>query len=228
MKKVVTFGEIMLRLSPPGLERFLQSPVLSATFGGGEANVAVSLAHFGCESVYVTALPAARDRRGCASCTASRGRRYRSHRAARLARGDLFRGDRSQPAGLDRHLRPGALGDQRALARRIDWSAVLSGAAWFHVTGITPALGPNAAQATARAILAAREAGARVSFDLNYRRKLWTEAEAQRVVGPLLRNVDLVVANEEDLQSVLGIQVANTDVAAGHLAIEGYSTQPSV
>jgi 2-dehydro-3-deoxygluconokinase len=99
---------------------------------------------------------------------------------------------------------------------------VLTGATWFHVTGITPALGPRAADATSRAIGAARAAGARVSFDLNYRRKLWTEADAQRVVGPLLRDVNVVVANEEDLQSVLGIHVANTDVAAGRLAVDGF------
>ena len=222
-RKVVTFGEIMLRLSPPGLERFLQSPVLSATFGGGEANVAVSLAHFGCESVYVTALPA--HAIGEAALHALRAEGVGTdHIVRRGSRVGIYFAETgaSQRASTVIYDRAHSAISELS-PDSIDWSAVLSGAAWFHVTGITPALGPNAAQATARAILAAREAGARVSFDLNYRRKLWTEAEAQRVVGPLLRNVDLVVANEEDLQSVLGIEVANTDVAAGHLAIEGYT-----
>jgi 2-dehydro-3-deoxygluconokinase len=222
MKKVVTFGEIMLRLSPPGVERFLQSPVLSATFGGGEANVAVSLAHFGLESVYVTALPA--HAIGEAAIHALRAEGVRTDGIVRIGsrvgiyfaetgasqRASTVIYDRAHSAISD--MDPGA----------VDWPAVLSGAAWLHVTGITPALGPNPAQATARAIGAARAAGARVSFDLNYRRKLWTEAEAQRVVGPLLRDVDLVVANEEDLQSVLGIHVAGTDVSSGRLAIEGF------
>jgi 2-dehydro-3-deoxygluconokinase len=104
----------------------------------------------------------------------------------------------------------------------VDWESVMSGAAWFHVTGITPALGPSAAEATRRAMAAARMAGARVSVDLNYRRKLWTEAQAQTVMRPLMREVDVVIANEEDLQSVLGVPVEGTDVTAGHLAVEGF------
>ena len=162
MNKVVTFGEIMLRLSPPGVERFLQSPVLSATFGGGEANVAVSLAHFGCESVYVTALP--------------------SHAIGEAALHAL----RAEGVRTDHIVRSGS---------RVG--------IYFAETG-------------------ASQRASTVSFDLNYRRKLWTESEAQRVVGPLLKDVELVVANEEDLQSVLGIHVANTDVAAGRLAVDGF------
>ena len=221
-RKVVTFGEIMLRLSPPGLERFLTSPTLSATFGGGEANVAVSLAHFGCESVYVTALPT--HAIGEAAVRALRAEGVHTDQIVRRGSrvgiyfAETGASQRASTVIYDRahsaisELTPDA----------VDWSAVLSGAAWFHVTGITPALGSNAAEATARAIRAARQAGARVSFDLNYRRKLWTESEAQRVVGPLLKDVDLVVANEEDLQSVLGIHVANTDVAAGRLHVDGF------
>jgi 2-dehydro-3-deoxygluconokinase len=222
VKKVVTFGEIMLRLSPPGVERFLQSPVLSATFGGGEANVAVSLAHFGLESAYVTALP---DHAiGEAAIHALRAEGVRTDRIVRggsrvgIYFAETGASQRASTVIYDRA--HSAIAELSADA--IDWTAVMSGAAWFHVTGITPALGPQAADATARSIRAARAAGARVSFDLNYRRKLWTEAEAQRVVGPLLRDVDVVVANEEDLQSVLGIQVANTDVATGRLAIDGF------
>ena len=222
MKKVVTFGEIMLRLSPPGVERFLQSPMLSATFGGGEANVAVSLAHFGCESVYVTALPSHAIGEAAVHALRAEGVRtdhiVRSGSRVGIYFAETGASQRASTVIYDRA--HSAIAEMTADA--VNWGAVLSGAAWFHVTGITPALGPNAAQATARAIAAARATGARVSFDLNYRRKLWTEAEAQRVVGPLLRDVDLVVANEEDLQSVLGIHVANTDVAAGRLAVDGF------
>jgi 2-dehydro-3-deoxygluconokinase len=222
VKKVVTFGEIMLRLSPPGVERFLQSPVLSATFGGGEANVAVSLAHFGLESVYVTALP---DHAiGEAAIRALRAEGVRTDRIVRSgSRVGIYFAETgaSQRASTVIYDRAhSAIAELSADA--IDWNTVLSGAAWLHLTGITPALGRHAADATARAIRASRAAGTRVSFDLNYRRKLWTEAEAQRVVGPLLRDVDVVVANEEDLQSVLGIHVANTDVSAGRLAIDGF------
>jgi 2-dehydro-3-deoxygluconokinase len=222
VKKVVTFGEIMLRLSPPGVERFLQSPVLSATFGGGEANVAVSLAHFGLESVYVTALP---DHAiGEAAIRALRAEGVRTDRIVRSgSRVGIYFAETgaSQRASTVIYDRAhSAIAELSADA--IDWNTVLSGAAWLHLTGITPALGRHAADATARAIRASRAAGTRVSFDLNYRRKLWTEAEAQRVLGPLLRDVDVVVANEEDLQSVLGIHVANTDVSAGRLAIDGF------
>jgi 2-dehydro-3-deoxygluconokinase len=107
-------------------------------------------------------------------------------------------------------------------ADAVDWSGVMRGAAWFHVTGITPALGDHAAKATAAAVGAARRAGARVSVDLNYRRKLWTEVRAQATMRPLMKNVDVVIANEEDLQCVLGIPVEGTNVAGGTLDISGY------
>jgi 2-dehydro-3-deoxygluconokinase len=220
--KIVTFGEIMLRLSPPGFERFLQSPVLSATFGGGEANVAVSLAHFGVESVYVTRLPS-----HAIGEAAVRALRAEGVRTESILRG----GDRvgvyftetaaSQRASTVIYDRArSAIAEMAPDA--VDWPAVLKGAAWFHVTGITPALGANAAEATRRAVAAARAAGARVSVDLNYRRKLWTEAKARETMGPLVKDVDIVIANEEDLQCVLGIEVPGTDVTSGRLNLEGY------
>src|SRR5918912_1133428 len=174
---VATFGEVMLRLNPPGFERLLQSPGLVATFGCGEANVAVSLAHFGLRSAYVTCLP--------------------------------------------KH----AIGDAAVRALRADaveWPAVMDDAAWLHVTGITPALGERAAAATKAAVAAAKRAGARVSVDLNFRRKLWSEAEAQATMKPLMKDVDVVIANEEDLQAVLGIAVAGADVSKGALEVAGY------
>jgi 2-dehydro-3-deoxygluconokinase len=220
--KVVTFGEIMLRLSPPGFERFLQSPVLSATFGGGEANVAVSLAHFGLESVYVTRLP-----KNAIGEAAVRALRAEGVNTDAIVRG----GDRigiyfTETAASQRASTVIYDRARSAISEMTpdgaDWAKVMAGAGWFHVTGITPALGANAVEATSRAIAAAKSAGARVSVDLNYRRKLWTEAQARQAMGPLVKNVDIVIANEEDLQCVLGIQVPGTDVTSGQLNLDGY------
>ena len=222
MAKVVTFGEIMLRLSPPGFERFLQSPMLVATFGGGEANVAVSLAHFGLESVYVTALP--KHAIGDAAIRALRAEGVRTDAIVRSGnRVGIYFAETgaSQRASTVIYDRAGSsIAEMKPDA--VDWSRTLAGAAWFHVTGITPALGPNGAEATRLAIAAAKQAGARVSVDLNYRKKLWTEAQAQKVMGPMMRDVDVVIANEEDLQSVLGVHVPDTDVTSGQLNVEGF------
>jgi 2-dehydro-3-deoxygluconokinase len=222
--KVVTFGENMLRLSPPGFERFLQSPMLLATFGGGEANVAVSLAQFGFDSYYVTRLP--KHEIGDAVVRALRAEGVKTDFI--LRGGDrvgiyFVEAGASQRASnviYDRansaisQLGPGA----------VDWGKVFQDATWFHVTGITPALGDNAAGCTREAIEAAKKAGARVSVDLNFRKKLWTEAQAQKVMRPLMGQVDLVIANEEDIQSVLGLEVPNTDVTSGHLNLDGYKS----
>ena len=222
MPKDVTFGEIMLRLSPPGFERFFQSPVLGATFGGGEANVAVSLAHFGLESFFVTRLPA--NGIGDAAVRAVRAEGVRADFIQRGGRrvgiyfAEAGASQRASTVIYDRahssisEMQPGA----------VDWAQVFEGAAWFHVTGITPALGPSAAACTREAVLAAKAAGARVSVDLNYRKKLWTEAEAQATMRPLMASVDLVVANEEDMQAVLGLHVPDTDVTSGQLNLAGY------
>jgi 2-dehydro-3-deoxygluconokinase len=220
--KVITFGELMLRLSPPGFERLLQSPVLSATFGGGEANVAVSLAHFGLESHYVTRLPA-----HAVGDAAVRALRAEGVRTDHVVRG----GDRvgiyfaetgaSQRASTVIYDRARSAVSEIA-ADAVNWDAVMSGASWFHVTGITPALGASAAAATAQALAAARRAGARVSLDLNYRKKLWTESQAQGTMRPLVRGADVVIANEEDLQAVLGVQVGGVDVTSGSLDIAAY------
>jgi 2-dehydro-3-deoxygluconokinase len=222
MAKVVTFGELMLRLSPPGFERLLQSPLLVATFGGGEANVAVSLALFGLESVYVTALP-----KNAIGDAAVRALRAEGVRTDQIVRG----GDRigvyyaetgaSQRASNVIYDRArSAIAEMKPDA--VPWEAVMAGADWFHVTGITPALGPNGVEGTRRSIAAARAAGAKVSVDLNFRKKLWTEARAQQVMTPLMRDVDVVIANEEDLQSVLGVHVPGTDVTSGQLDVRGY------
>jgi 2-dehydro-3-deoxygluconokinase len=220
--KVISFGEIMLRLSPPGFERLLQSPLLSATFGGGEANVAASLAQFGLESHYVTRLPA-----HAIGDAAIRALRAEGVHTAHIVRGGSRVGIYFAEAGASQRASTviydrahSAISEMAPDA--VDWDAVMAGAAWFHVTGITPALGDAAAAATKAAVAAARRAGARVSVDLNYRKKLWSQAQAQAVMRPLMRAVDVIIANEEDLQSVLGVHVAETDVTSGTLNVGAY------
>jgi 2-dehydro-3-deoxygluconokinase len=220
--KVVSFGEIMLRLSPPGFERLLQSPSLVATFGGGEANVAASLAQFGLDSWYVTRLP-----ENPIGDAAVRALRAEGVRTDAIARG----GDRvgiyfaesgaSQRASVVVYDRAHSSISQMTPGT-ISWADVVRGAAWFHVTGITPALGANAVACTKEALAAARQAGARVSVDLNFRRKLWSESAAQQAMRPLMSQVDLVIANEEDIQAVLGLTVEGADVVSGHLDVDAY------
>ncbi len=222
MSRVVTFGEIMLRLSPPGFERFLQSPQFVATFGGGEANVAVSLAHFGFDSTYVTALP-----KNAIGDAAVRALRVEGVNTDRIVRSGSRVGVYFTEAGASQRASTVIYDRARSaiselLPDAVDWDAVLAGADWFHVTGITPALGANGTEATRRAIAAAGRAGVRVSVDLNYRKKLWTEAQARETMRPMMRGVDVVIANEEDLQSVLGVQVPDTDVTSGQLNLDGF------
>jgi 2-dehydro-3-deoxygluconokinase len=219
---VVTFGELLLRLSPPGFERFFQSPSLAAVFGGGEANVAASLAHFGLASRYVTRLP-----KHAIGDAALRALRAEGIDTTHVIRGGERVGIYFAETGASQ--RPSNIVYDRAHSSisEIDpsvvpWDQVMQGASWFHVTGITPALGDRCAEATRLAIAAARRAGARVSVDLNYRKKLWTQAQAQATMRPLMRDVDVVIANEEDLQAVLGVEVAGADVTGGSLDVDGY------
>ena len=212
----------MLRLSPPGFERFFQSPVLAATFGGGEANVAISLAQFGLRSAYVTALP-----KHAVGDAALRALRSEGVDTSHIVRSGDRLGIYFAETGASQ--RPSTVIYDRAhsaiseiAADALDWNAVMAGAAWFHVTGITPAVSDRAALATKAAVRAARQAGARVSVDLNFRKKLWSEAKAQSTMKPLMKDVDVVIANEEDLQSVLGIPVAGADVSGGALDVSGY------
>jgi 2-dehydro-3-deoxygluconokinase len=220
--RVVTFGELMLRLGPPGFERLLQSPMLCATFGGGEANVAVSLAQFGVDSHYVTRLPS-----NAIGDAAVRALRAEGVVTEFIARGGSRMGIYFTETGASQRAST-VLYDRANSAiseippDAVDWDRVMKGAAWFHVTGITPALGDKAAAATVSAVAAAKRAGARISVDLNYRKKLWTQAQAQKAMRPLMRDVDVVIANEEDLQCVLGIDVAGADVTSGALDVNAY------
>ena len=220
--RVVTFGELMLRLGPPGFERLLQSPMLCATFGGGEANVAVSLAQFGVDSHYVTRLPS-----NAIGDAAVRALRAEGVVTEFIARGGSRMGIYFTETGASQRAST-VLYDRANSAiseippDAVDWDRVMKGAAWFHVTGITPALGDKGAAATVAAVAAAKRAGARISVDLNYRKKLWTQAQAQKAMRPLMRDVDVVIANEEDLQCVLGIDVAGADVTSGALDVNAY------
>jgi 2-dehydro-3-deoxygluconokinase len=222
MIRTVCFGEIMLRLSPPGFERLLQSPILQATFGGGEANVAVSLAQFGFDSLYVTRLPA-----NPIGDAALKVLRAEGVSVEHIVRGGDRLGIYFAETGASQ--RPSTVVYDRshsAIAElqpgSIPWHDVFDGAAWFHFTGITPALSQSAAECTREALQAARRAGVRVSVDLNYRRKLWSEREARDTMRPVMSLVDVVIANEEDLQAVLGIDVPQVDVTAGDLNVERY------
>ena len=220
--KVVTFGEIMLRLSPPGFERLFQSPLLSATFGGGEANVAVSLAHFGLDSAFVTRVPPhalgdavvrALRAEGVDTDFVSRGGERLGiyfAEAGASQRASTIVYDRAHSAIAE--LKPGM----------IEWPRVLEGASWLHLTGITPALGPDVARVAQEAVEAARFAGVTVSLDLNFRRKLWSKEQARATMRPLMRGVDVAIANEEDLQASLGLEVPEADVVAGRVNPDAY------
>ena len=224
MNNVVTFGEIMLRLAPNGYYRFFQNDQMQATFGGGEANVAVSLANFGLHSTYVTKLP--RHAIGQAAvdslryfgvdtdCIVRGGERVGIYYLEKGAsqRGSVCIYDRAHSA------------IQEADPSEFDWDDIFEGADWFHFTGITPALGPNMVEACEQACIAARKKGVKISCDLNYRGKLWTREQAREAMTRLCRYVDVCIANEEDAKDVFGIEADSTDVYGGKLNHDGYKS----
>lgn len=222
-KKTVTFGEIMLRLATPGFRRFVQTDTFEASYGGGEANVAVALAGFGLDSHFVTRLP--KHEIGEAAIQAVQ--RYGVN-TRHVVRG----GDRVGIYFLETGASQRAskvIYDRAASAvsgmtpDMVDWPKVFDGAAWFHWTGITPALGETPRQALVAACKAAKAAGATISCDLNFRAKLWTEQEAQAVMNPLMEYVDVCIANEEDAEKSLGFHAGATDVEGAQLDVEGYA-----
>jgi 2-dehydro-3-deoxygluconokinase len=216
--RVVTFGEIMLRLAPPGFERFLQSPEFVATFGGGEANVAVALAGLGIDTSYVTVLP---EKNPIADAAIAELRRFGVD-TSHILRGKGRMGIYFLEAGASQ--RPSKVvydreGSAIAIAKpgSIDWDSGLKGAGWFHITGITPALSESAAELAMEAMHAAKKAGVPVSCDLNYRKNLWKWGKtAAEVMPELVKLADVVIANEEDVQMALGIG-AGVDVHSGKL-----------
>lgn len=223
-KKVVTFGEIMLRLAPEGYYRFVQAESFGATYGGGEANVAVSLANFGFNACFVTKLPAHEIGQGAVNSL----RRFGVDTSGIVRGGDrigiyfLEKGASQRPSKViyDR------AGSSIAMALKddFDWKAIFEGAEWFHFTGITPALNDNVAQICLEACKAAKEAGIKISCDLNYRNKLWSREKAGQIMGDLCKYVDVCIANEEDAADVFGIRAENTDVYAGEVNHEGYKS----
>lgn len=220
--RVITFGEIMLRLAPEGYLRFVQADKYGATYGGGEANVAVSLANFGISAAFVTKLPS--HEIGQAGINALR--RYGVDTSLIARGGDrvgiyyLEKGASQRPSKVIYDRAGSSIAT--AAASDFDWERIFDGADWFHFTGITPALGDNVAEICLEACKAAKARGIKISCDLNYRKKLWSREKAAAVMGELCRYVDVCIANEEDASDVFGISASSTDVTQGKVNHEGY------
>ena len=221
MSKIITLGEIMLRLSPEGQTRFVQADSFDVIYGGGEANVAVSCANYGHDAYFVTKLPTHEIGQSAVNAL----RRYGVH-TDYIVRGGQRIGIYFCETGAS--VRPGKVIYDRAHsaiaeadAREFDFDAIMSGADWFHWSGITPAISPQAAEITRKACEAAKRQGVTVSVDLNYRKKLWTPQEAQAVMKPLMNYVDVCIGNEEDAELCLGFK-PDADVTAGQTDAAGY------
>ena len=222
MSRIITFGEIMMRLNPPGYLRFLQTDTFEATYAGGEANVAVSLANYGNDAAFVSKVPEHEIGQNAVNAL----RRYGVDTSMLLRGGPRLgvyycekgASQRGSKVIYDR------AGSSIALAKReeFDWDAIFADADWFHFTGITPALGGELPEICLDACKAARAKGITVSCDLNYRGKLWTREKAGEVMSRLMPYVDVCIANEEDAKDVFGIAAENTDIEAGKLDQKGY------
>ncbi|TLD00406.1 sugar kinase [Robinsoniella peoriensis] len=221
-KKVITFGEIMLRLAPEGYYRFVQAENYGATYGGGEANVAVSLANYGLDAAFVTKLP--KHEIGQAGVNSLRrfgvDTSYITRGGDRVGIYFLEKGASQRPSKVIYDRAGSSIA--AATTADFDWDQIFEGAEWFHFTGITPALGDNVTEICLEACKKAKEKGITVSCDLNYRNKLWSKEKAGQVMGELCKYVDVCIANEEDASDVFGIKAANTDVTSGKVNHEGY------
>ncbi len=220
--KVVTMGEIMLRLSTPGFTRFLQTNQFDINYGGGEANVAASLAQFGLDAYFISKLP--KHEIGQAAVNSLRKFGVKTDYIVRA--GDrigiyFLETGASQRASKVIYDRANAAVTTLE-SNELDWDEVFTGCSWFHWTGITPALGKTALASLQEAIKAAKKHGATISADLNYRAKLWSTKEAQAVMVPLMDSVDVCIANEEDAEKSLGFHAGTTNVDKGELDEEGY------
>ena len=224
MAKIVTFGELMLRLQPYNYERFVQCDHVEFTFGGGEANVAVSLANYGMDVAFVTKLP----NHAIGQAAINSLRRYGVNTGKIVRGGDRVgiyfnekgASQRGSVCIYDRANSAIALSDPCDF----NWDAIFEGAEWFHFTGITPALGGNLVEICKEACKAAKMRGVKISCDLNYRGKLWTRAEAREAMTELCQHVDVCISNEEDAKDVFGIEAEATDIYAGELNHEGYKS----
>lgn len=224
MSRIVTFGELMVRLQPFNYERFIQASTLEFSFGGGEANVAVSLANYGMDAAFVTKLPA----HAIGQAAVNSLRRYGVDTSLIVRGGDrvgIYYNEKgaSQRGSVCIYDRAGSA-IQTAQTSDFDWDKIFEGADWFHFTGITPALGPNVVEICKEACKAAKARGIKISCDLNYRGKLWTRKEARAAMTELCEYVDVCISNEEDAKDVFGIEAEATDIYGGKLNREGYKS----
>lgn len=222
MSRIITFGEIMMRLNPEGYFRFVQADRFEATYAGGEANVAVSLSNYGQDAAFVSKVPAHE-----IGQAAINELRYYGVDVRLVVRGGSRLGIYFAEKGASQrpskviYDRAGSSISQAAAAD-FDWETIFDGADWFHFTGITPALGGELPQICLEACQTAKRLGVQVSCDLNYRKKLWSREEAGRIMGGLMPYVDVCIGNEEDARDVFGIAAADTDLNTGKLSQEGY------
>lgn len=220
--KIVTFGEIMLRLSPPGYQRFVQASSFDAVYGGGEANVAVSLANYGLDVCFVTKVPTNEIGQCAINALRSVGVNTKHIKRGGERLGVYFceTGASQRPSKVIYDRANSSI--SQVSPGEFDWFGIFQGADWFHFTGITPALSDKAAQVTLEAVEAAKSQGVKVSVDLNYRKKLWSPEKASQVMTELMQYVDVVVGNEEDAEKVFGIKAKGSDVIGGKIEKEGY------
>ncbi len=224
MAKIVTMGEIMLRLSTPNNEKFIQSDEFDVCYGGGEANVAVSLANYGHEAEFVTKVP--ENPIGECAVAALRKMNVGTQNIAkggeRLGIYFLETGSAMRASNVVYDRSHSSI--STAKAEDFDFDKIFKGCDWFHFTGITPAISDAAAELTEATLKKAKEHGVRVSCDLNFRKKLWSSEKAQKVMSNLMKYVDVCIGNEEDAEKVLGFKPANTDVTSGELELAGYKS----
>ena len=222
MAKVITMGEIMLRLSTPGHEKFIQADEFDVCYGGGEANVAVSLANYGHDASFVTKVPD----NPIGECAVAALRKhnvdtkYIAKGGERLGIYFLETGAAMRASNVVYDRAHSSI--STAAACDFDFDAIFADADWFHFTGITPAVSDAAAELTEVALKAAKKHGVKVSVDLNFRKKLWSSEKAQRIMTNLMQYVDVCIGNEEDAEKVLGFKPGNTDVTSGDLELAGY------
>ncbi|MBP5249054.1 MAG: sugar kinase [Lachnospiraceae bacterium] len=224
MAKVVTMGEIMLRLSTPNNEKIMQADEFDVCYGGGEANVAVSLANYGHDAEFVTKVP--KNPVGEAAVAALRklnvGTKNIAYGGERLGIYFLETGSAMRASSVIYDRAHSAISE--AEISDFDFDKIFEGVDWFHFTGITPAVSDKAAELTEAALKAAKKAGVKVSCDLNFRKKLWSSEKARKVMTNLMQYVDVCIGNEEDADKVLGFKPDNTDVTGGKLNLSGYES----
>ena len=220
--KLVTFGEIMMRLNPAGYQRFVQAESFEASYAGGEANVAVSVANYGLDAAFVTKVPA----HEIGQCAVNTLRRFGVDTSGMVRGGDRLgiyfveKGASQRPSKVIYDRAHAAIAE--AVPSDFNWKEIFKGVDWFHFTGITPALGGHLPEICLEACKTAKEMGVTISCDLNFRKKLWTSEQAGETMGELMPYVDVCIANEEDAKDVFGIAAPDTDLNTGKISHEGY------